>query len=94
MRIEPSLPFGDAPCPACGTLLWFANLPSRTVFFRHEDSRPVQLRAAELVARQLDVPAEDVLSDPNFFRRLMLDSLDMVELAVELEDELKDELIG
>ncbi len=24
VRIEPSTPPGDAPCPHCGTLLWFA----------------------------------------------------------------------
>ena len=25
VRIEPSRPPGDAPCPACGHLLWFAG---------------------------------------------------------------------
>jgi hypothetical protein len=25
LKIEPSLPPGDAPCPACGHLLWFAG---------------------------------------------------------------------
>jgi hypothetical protein len=24
LRVEPSRPPGDAPCPSCGTLLWFA----------------------------------------------------------------------
>ena len=23
VRVEPSRPFGDATCPACGSLLWF-----------------------------------------------------------------------
>lgn len=26
LRIEPSRPAGDAPCPACGTLLWFTGV--------------------------------------------------------------------
>ena len=25
IRIEPSIPPGDAPCPRCGSLLWFAH---------------------------------------------------------------------
>jgi len=25
IRIEPSIPSGDAPCPNCGSLLWFAR---------------------------------------------------------------------
>ena len=25
INIEPSEPFGDAPCPSCGQLLWFAR---------------------------------------------------------------------
>lgn len=24
-RMEPSLPSGDAPCPACGSLVWFGD---------------------------------------------------------------------
>lgn len=26
VKIEPSTPAGDAPCPHCGTLLWFTSL--------------------------------------------------------------------
>ena len=27
LRLEPSRPPGDAPCPACGSLLWFPQSP-------------------------------------------------------------------
>jgi hypothetical protein len=30
LRIEPSLPTGDAPCPHCGQLLWFISPGGRT----------------------------------------------------------------
>lgn len=29
LRFEPSQPFGDAPCPACGSLLWFMTTAVR-----------------------------------------------------------------
>src|SRR5262245_61157421 len=28
LRLEPSRPPGDAPCPSCGSLLWFPSTPS------------------------------------------------------------------
>ena len=30
VRIDPTRPPGDAPCPNCGTLLWFAEIPQDT----------------------------------------------------------------
>jgi hypothetical protein len=29
LRIEPSVPTRDAPCPTCGCLIWFSSLPPR-----------------------------------------------------------------
>jgi acyl carrier protein len=61
-RIEPSQPFGDAPCPACGTLLWFEWAAARL------GVSPDALRAGRL-------------------DELGLDSLDVVELVMELEEQ-------
>jgi hypothetical protein len=61
IRIEPSRPVGVAPCPHCGTLLWFVATERSTRFF---DPKTVHL------AR---------------IHELGLDSLELVELVMEIE---------
>jgi predicted RNA-binding Zn-ribbon protein involved in translation (DUF1610 family) len=34
VRIEPSMPARDAPCPNCGSLLWFTHSPRRRIVQR------------------------------------------------------------
>jgi hypothetical protein len=59
VRLEPSNPPGDAPCPHCGHLLWFASLDSCAVFSSEEsearelsaDER-IQLRVASALREQ------------------------------------------
>jgi hypothetical protein len=44
--IEPSQPPGDAPCPACGHLLWFppaSRLP-RPIYERIEANKPAEMQ--------------------------------------------------
>ncbi len=68
--IEPSTTFGDAPCPHCGTLLWFINLPTGVRLFDSED-----------------VPsAKRTLIEKLGSLNLSHDSLDRVELMMELEE--------
>jgi hypothetical protein len=63
--------FGDAPCPNCGQLLWFLSLSGDTLLVDYESSRPLRARVVELLAA-MDLTA---------------DSLDLVELVMELEEE-------
>lgn len=89
VRIEPSLFFGDAPCPACGHLLWFLHVHSEPRFFLPAEAEPIRERLLHLIAEQLGVRRE--LLDPSSLPRLIndqgADSLDMVELVMELADE-------
>lgn len=87
VRIEPSAPFGDAPCPNCGTLLWFVALPEETRLFEHVTSRAIQERVIEIVAERLGVPKEPVAESANIFEEVGADSLDVAELVMELEEE-------
>jgi hypothetical protein len=81
-RIEPSQPFGDAPCPACGTLLWFVSDGEGLRFFDPEATGLV-----ELVASRLGVSPDALRSgQPG---QLGLDSLDVVELVMELEEQFE-----
>lgn len=78
VTIEPSTAFGDAPCPGCGTLLWFASTEHGLRLFDAELVE--QVRQAITAAFGPDSWISDV------------DSLDMVELVMELEEEIDPEI--
>lgn len=85
--IEPSQPFGDAPCPACGSLLWFVTTDAGQRFFDPE--------AGDLLERL----AERLGVDPQALREkgpdgIGVDSLDLAEVIMELEEEMGDDLSG
>ncbi len=89
MRVEPSLPFGDAPCPRCGCLLWFALVaPDERLFFEHDLADDVRERTLEVLAVRLGVSKDELEADPSVVTKKGLDSLDLVELVMDVEDEL------
>ena len=76
VQIEPSEPSRDAPCPHCGHLLWFVNLPSQAYLFD-------RLRKAEilrLIAERLGLTEDQITEGMD----LGEDSLNLIELAMEL----------
>lgn len=78
--IEPSKPFGDAPCPACGSLLWFATIDHGQLFFDAVGSSLV-----ELLAERFDVSPESIRGKR--LDELDFGSLDVVEILMEIEEE-------
>ena len=73
--IDPSQPPGDAPCPKCGHLLWF-------------DDANIRRRILEMIAARLNRNPDEIDLDsplPDFGA----DSLDVVELTLELEEEFE-----
>lgn len=80
-RIEPSCPIGDAPCPACGTLLWFVTGAAEARFFDPETAGLIELVAARRGVSPAAVRASRL-------DELGLDSLEIVELVMELEEQL------
>ena len=75
IRIDPSLPPGDAPCPQCGQLVWF-------------DPADYRRWALEFIAARLGLdPGAIDLDSP--LTELGQDSLDVVELFMELEEEFE-----
>jgi acyl carrier protein len=90
LTIEPSTPFGDATCPHCGSLLWFVSGEPKTHYFEYEAAAPVRERIRQLLAEHAGISLDklpDDVRDVNF-QELGLDSLDIVELVMELEEEL------
>jgi hypothetical protein len=80
IRIEPSRPFGDAPCPNCGCLLWFVAGKSETRFYNSADERLINL-----LAKRFNVDPDLIRADR--WNELDIDSLDVVEMIMEFESE-------
>jgi hypothetical protein len=70
--VNPSEPFGDAPCPNCGTLLFVAAA-----------HRQVRIHAATTVSDYVRQRLQSVDLEA-------MDSLDLAELVMELEDSEPD----
>jgi acyl carrier protein len=85
--IEPSQPPGDAPCPSCGVLLWFIPTSGGMRFHPTDAATPVRERIAEILSRELGVNRENVVHSLSSFADLGVDSLNIVELVMELEME-------
>jgi acyl carrier protein len=77
--IEPSAPLGDAPCPACGTLLWFLQTDAGLRLVDPEVSAFV-----DRVADRLGISSQEVRG--RRLDELVLNSLDVAELVMELEE--------
>jgi acyl carrier protein len=84
--IEASRPSGDAPCPKCGTLLWFIK-SGRGVYYHESDKiAPIREKIMETIRKHLRVAPEH-LADSTSFDDVGADSLDIVELVMELDEE-------
>ena len=87
VRIDPSPLFGDAPCPNCGHLLWFYRLEAETRISTWEESSKLRLRLIEAIATRCSIAREKVTGDPRQLENLGMNSLDVVELVIQLEEE-------
>ena len=89
IRIEPSLPWGDAPCPSCGHLLWFVKHPNGHQFHNEQTANIRKTELRHFIARQLGISVEKIPHKLNEidFNLLGADSLDAVEIIMMLEEE-------
>jgi hypothetical protein len=86
VRAEPSLFFSDAPCPSCGSLLWFVRLGGQNLVVRPNDE--ARRRGLTKILSELTGISESRLrNEPASLDGLEPDSMDLVELVMELEDE-------
>ena len=85
--VEPSLFFGDATCPLCGQILWFVQSPKSTRIFASQDSSAIRDGIIDRISRQLGVATSEVPDNLKLLYDQGVDSLDLVELVMELEDE-------
>jgi acyl carrier protein len=87
--MEPSLPSGDAPCPRCGTLLWFIKTKDGLHYHEAERIVPIKQKIMDAIRRTcLGVAQKEILYS-TFIKNIGADSLDIVELIMELEEEFE-----
>ena len=79
--IEPSTPFGDAPCPICGSLVWFVVLDSCVHLIN-----PKHTAVIDALATRFGITPEAV--QKGGLAQLGLDSLDIVEVVMDLEEQV------
>ena len=87
VHIEPSVLFGDATCPNCGQLLWFVQSAEGKRLFERRSVKDLRQRITDLVAAQLGVSADRIMESDVFRLDLKLDSLDTIELVMEIVEE-------
>jgi acyl carrier protein len=88
VRIEPSL-FGEATCPCCGHLLWFLVLKGKPHFFLPEEKAELRERIFARICENLGVNKDALPADSLFGSETGLDSLDLAELVMELEEDFE-----
>jgi acyl carrier protein len=86
--VEPSVFIGDATCPRCGQLLWFIQTADTAELFDAQQSQERKDRVIEIIANQLGVDRDKIANNPALFDAIGADSLDVVELVMDLEEEL------
>jgi hypothetical protein len=87
VRVDPSLSWGDAPCPECGSLLWFVGFSAEDrLFFEYEAAELIRERLLNSLAKYFQVSRYELEADPSLARDSGLDSLDVAELLMELEE--------
>lgn len=79
--LEPSGQTGDAPCPYCGTLLWFVSLPGEVRYYEHgKVSESTRERIAAFVGKWFG-------KRRSRWWWAFGDSLDVAELLMDIADE-------
>src|SRR5581483_5158736 len=85
--IEPSRPPGDAPCPSCGSLLWFHKTPDGWRLYDSEETAPIRDAAMRRISESVGIPEERLTLSASLMEVMGADSVDIVELVMALEEE-------
>jgi acyl carrier protein len=81
--------YGETPCQHCGKWLWFAKQRNGTWFHELERVALVRRRVHEIVAEHLGVNQEFITDSTSFTVDIGADTLDIVELVMNIEEEFK-----
>jgi len=78
---------GEARCPRCDIALWHITLHSDTALFIDFAGDPgIKSRILDFLAERLEVARQELESNPELLRGLSDDSLEIVELVVQIDE--------
>ena len=86
MLVEPSTPSADALCPHCGTLLWFLKSATGVQMYSNEDMLRIRSEILKAFNENIGIPPR-YESLTSLFDAVALDSLDLVDIMMEIEEE-------
>lgn len=86
---DPLLFVGTMVCTTCDAELWFLKLGVEEVFYVSADSVDYQSQVLSVIGKKLKHPADQIIDNRDLASELDYDSLEMIELAMEIEDELR-----
>ena len=82
-------PPGDLPCPNCGTLLWFTKTPDGFWFWEVAEVAKFREEILERICANLGVAKDERIDIYTYVESLGGDSLDIVEVFMEIEEEFE-----
>jgi acyl carrier protein len=85
--LKPPKQYGETPCPQCGKGLWFAKQRDGVWFHEAERAARIRERVRAIVAGNLGIEPAAVTDFVSFMQDFGADTLDIVELVMELEEE-------
>jgi hypothetical protein len=89
VQIEPSRPYGDAPCPNCGTLLLFVQVGRYALFVTGEEAEAMRERIRTFWQDD-DITREETIRQlQSVLAKQGADSMDVVELVMGLEEDFE-----
>jgi hypothetical protein len=90
VNLESSLPFGDAPCSHCGSLIRFINLEGDLQVLDQATEQSLRRKLRRYLAEQLGVEESKLGDEFAALQQLKLDSIDTIELVMNLEEQDED----
>ena len=76
------------PCTHCEKKLWYLAAANEARFFDYESSEEMRERTYSFVAERLEVDRDRIQANPKILDELDIDSLEALELLMDLEEEL------
>ena len=80
--------FGEFECPDCQAKLWFLAAANEARFFDYEASSEMRDKTYEFVAERFEIERERIEDNPKILDELDIDSLEALEMLMDLEEEL------
>ena len=88
LAAEANTLFGDTQCPACDKKLWYLSAANEARFFDYEMSADHRNTTYSFVAERFEVDVSRLQDNPKILDELDIDSLEALEMLMDLEEEL------